>query len=95
MDREGNGPFQIPVVDDEADIEPLIDNRMRLRIRSGKYRCLFSRDAIKALVIPSKNPSIGDLSGRALARAPSGRGYPDLPLPSSNASTATVTAASP
>jgi len=37
MDRETNGPFHILVVDDEADIEPLINQRMRSRIRSGKY----------------------------------------------------------
>ena len=95
MDRKGNRSFQILVVGDEADIEPLINQRMRSRICSGKYRFLFARDGIKALVIPSESPSIGNLSGRALTRAPLGRGFPDLPFPSSNASTATVAAASP
>ena len=94
MDREGNEPFQILVVDDEADIEPLIEQRMRPRIRSGKYRFLLARNGIKALVIPLENPSIGNLSGRALARAPSGGGFPALPFRSSKLSTATVTAAS-
>ena len=36
MDREGNGPFQMLVVDDKADIEPLNNKRMRPRINSGK-----------------------------------------------------------
>ena len=58
MNREENGPFQILVVDDEADIEPLINQRMRPRIRSGKYQFFFASDGIKALEILSENPSI-------------------------------------
>ncbi len=58
MDRETNGPFHILVVDDEADIEPLINQRMRSRIRSGKYRFSFASDGVKALEILSRNPSI-------------------------------------
>ena len=58
MDREGNRPFHILVVDDEADIEPLINQRMRPRIRSGKYQFFFASDGIKALEILSENPSI-------------------------------------
>ena len=58
MNREENGLFQILVVDDEADIEPLINQRMRPRIRSGKYRFFFASDGVKALEILSENPSI-------------------------------------
>ena len=94
MDREGNRPFPILVVDDEADIEPLINQRMRSCVRSGKYRFLLARFGIKELVIPLENPSIGNLSGRALARARSGGGFPALLFRSSKLSTATVTAAS-
>ena len=49
MDREGNGPFQLPVAVDEADIEPPNDQRMRPRIRSRKYRFLLAGDGVKAL----------------------------------------------
>ena len=94
MNREGNGPFQILVVDDEADIESLIDHRIRLRIRSGNYRFLLARIGVKALVIPLENPSIGNLSGRALTRPPLCGGSPAQPFRSSKLSTATVTAAS-
>ena len=94
MDREGNRPFPILVVDDETDIEALIEQRMRPRIRSGKYRFLLARFGIKTLVIPLENPSIGNLPGRALARAPSSGGLPALLFQSTELSTATVTAAS-
>lgn len=62
MDREGNGPFQLPVVDDEADIESPNDQRMRPRIRSGKYRFLLAGDGVKALESLSDIPSIGTIA---------------------------------
>jgi len=41
--------YKILVVDDEPDLEPLILQRMRRNIRSGRYRFVFARNGIEAL----------------------------------------------
>ena len=51
MDREGNRPFPILVVDDKADIEPSINLRMRPRIRYANYLLFFASDGVNALEI--------------------------------------------
>jgi adenylate cyclase len=42
-------PYRILVVDDEPDLEPLILQRMRRKIRSGSYSFEFARNGIEAL----------------------------------------------
>ena len=49
MDQEQQLPFRILVVDDEPDLEPLIKQRMRTHIRSGKYVFHFVGDGAEAL----------------------------------------------
>ncbi len=44
-----DGHFKILVVDDEPDVEPLILQRMRRAIRSGRYDFVFARDGVQAL----------------------------------------------
>jgi sigma-B regulation protein RsbU (phosphoserine phosphatase) len=41
--------FKILVVDDEPDLEPLVLQRMRRRIRSGQYSFLFAHNGVEAL----------------------------------------------
>ena len=42
-------PFKILVVDDETDLEPLMLQRMRRHIRSGKYDFVFANNGLEAL----------------------------------------------
>ena len=42
-------PYKILVVDDEADLEPLMLQRMRRQIRSGQYTFVFARNGVEAL----------------------------------------------
>ena len=42
-------PFKILVVDDEPDLEPLVLQRMRRRIRSGQYSFVFAQNGLEAL----------------------------------------------
>ena len=42
-------PYRILVVDDEPDLEPLILQRMRRKIRSGSYSFEFARNGVEAL----------------------------------------------
>ncbi len=44
-----NRPCKILVVDDEPDLEPLMLQRMRRAIRSGRYTFVFARNGIEAL----------------------------------------------
>ena len=37
------GPYRILVVDDEPDLEPLVLQRMRRAIRSGRYEFRFAQ----------------------------------------------------
>jgi sigma-B regulation protein RsbU (phosphoserine phosphatase) len=41
--------FKILVVDDEPDLEPLVLQRMRRRIRSGQYSFVFAHNGVEAL----------------------------------------------
>ncbi len=42
-------PYHILVVDDEPDLEPLMRQRMRRDVRSGKYRFTFAGNGLEAL----------------------------------------------
>ncbi|MCE2501270.1 MAG: SpoIIE family protein phosphatase [Dehalococcoidia bacterium] len=43
------GPYRILVVDDEPDLEPLVLQRMRRAIRSGRYEFVFAQNGVEAL----------------------------------------------
>ena len=43
------GPYKILVVDDEPDVEPLLLQRMRRKIRSGQYQFVFAHNGVDAL----------------------------------------------
>ena len=43
--------FKILVVDDEPDLEPLVLQRMRRRIRSGQYSFVFAHNGVEALEV--------------------------------------------
>ena len=49
MEMNGRSTFRILVVDDEPDLEPLIRQRMRSHIRSGKYAFHFAGNGVEAL----------------------------------------------
>ena len=51
-------PYQILVVDDEPDLEPLMMQRMRRRIRRGTHSFDFANDGIEALEKLNDNPDI-------------------------------------
>ncbi len=44
-------PFKILVVDDEPDLEPLVLQRMRRRIRSGQFNFVFANNGVEALEV--------------------------------------------
>ena len=50
--------YKILVVDDEPDLEPLILQRMRRSIRSGRYSFVFAGNGIEALERLSNDPGI-------------------------------------
>ena len=50
--------YKILVVDDEPDLEPLILQRMRRNIRSGKYSFVFAGNGIEALERLTNEPDI-------------------------------------
>ena len=54
----GEGPYKILVVDDEPDLEPLVLQRMRRAIRSGRYRFVFAQDGVEALERLNEDPEI-------------------------------------
>ncbi len=51
-------PYKILVVDDEPDLEPLMLQRMRRPIRSGKYEFIFAGDGLEALEKLRENDDI-------------------------------------
>ena len=55
MEHEPRPPLHILVVDDEPDLEPLIKQRMRRQIRSGKYVFEFADNGAGALEILSSD----------------------------------------
>ena len=58
MKREEQASFHILVVDDEPDLEPLIKQRMRPHIRSGKYSFEFAGNGAEALEVLSGDSRI-------------------------------------
>ena len=50
--------YKILVVDDEPDLEPLILQRMRRNIRSGRYSFVFAGNGIEALELLTTEPDI-------------------------------------
>ncbi len=46
---ESERSYKILVVDDEPDVEPLVLQRMRRRIRSGRYSFVFAQNGVEAL----------------------------------------------
>lgn len=50
--------YNILVVDDEPDLEPLMLQRMRRDIRSGRYKMSFARDGVEALQMLEADPDI-------------------------------------
>ena len=50
--------YSILVVDDEPDLEPLMLQRLRRDIRSGRYKMTFARDGVEALEMLEANPDI-------------------------------------
>ena len=51
-------PYKILVVDDEADLEPLMLQRMRRQMRSGQYTFVFARNGVEALEILNRDESV-------------------------------------
>ena len=47
--EESERSYKILVVDDEPDVEPLVLQRMRRRIRSGRYSFVFAQNGVEAL----------------------------------------------
>ena len=50
--------YNILVVDDEPDLEPLMLQRLRRDIRSGRYKMTFARDGVEALEVLKADPDI-------------------------------------
>ena len=50
--------YKILVVDDEPDVQPLVLQRMRRSIRSGKYQFVFAQDGVEALETLESDPDI-------------------------------------
>ena len=50
--------YKILVVDDEPDLEPLMLQRMRRHIRSGRYSFVFAQNGIEALEVLNGDPDI-------------------------------------
>ena len=46
------------MVDDEPDLEPLMLQRMRRDIRSGRYKFCFARDGVEALEMLEEDEAI-------------------------------------
>ena len=53
-----DGPYKILVVDDEPDLEPLVLQRMRRAIRSGRYSFLFAQNGLEALALLHEHDDI-------------------------------------
>ena len=49
---------RILIVDDEPDLEPLILQRMRRKMRAGLYDFLFARNGVEALEALNQHPDI-------------------------------------
>ena len=51
-------PYKILVVDDEPDLEPLMLQRMRRNIRSGRYQFVFAHNGVEALEMLTQDEDI-------------------------------------
>ena len=51
-------PHKILVVDDEPDVEPLIRQRMRRDVRSGRYEFVFAHNGVEALAMLQEQSDI-------------------------------------
>ena len=51
-------PYRILVVDDEPDLEPLMRQRMRRDVRSGKYSFEFAHNGVEALEMLQEHEDI-------------------------------------
>ena len=50
--------YKILVVDDEPDVEPLVLQRMRRDIRSGKYEFIFAHNGVEAVNVLNKDTDV-------------------------------------
>ena len=67
-------PYKILVVDDEPDLEPLMLQRMRRDIRSGRYQFCFARDGVEALEMLEADEEI-DMGPVGHQHAENGRAF--------------------
>ncbi len=58
MSESEGEAYRILVVDDEPDVEPLMLQRMRRHIRSGRYSFVFAQNGIEALDVLNSDPEI-------------------------------------
>ncbi len=58
MSESEGDAYRILVVDDEPDVEPLMLQRMRRHIRSGRYSFVFAQNGIEALDVLNSDPEI-------------------------------------
>ena len=58
MSEPESESYKILVVDDEPDVEPLMLQRMRRHIRSGRYSFVFAQNGIEALEVLNSDPDI-------------------------------------
>ncbi|MYA49937.1 MAG: SpoIIE family protein phosphatase [Chloroflexi bacterium] len=58
MSESEGDSYRILVVDDEPDVEPLMLQRMRRHIRSGRYSFVFAQNGIEALDVLNNDPEI-------------------------------------
>ena len=59
MNMSVENKIKIMVVDDEVDLEPLIRQKFRRKIRSGEYDFVFAHNGLEALTKLIEYPSIG------------------------------------
>ena len=57
-DKKGNGTVRILVVDDEPDLELLIKQRFRKRIRASEFEFQFAANGVEALEALADGPGI-------------------------------------
>ena len=58
MSESEEESYKILVVDDEPDVEPLMLQRMRRHIRSGRYTFVFAQNGVEALEVLNTDPDI-------------------------------------
>ncbi len=58
MSESDGETYKILVVDDEPDVEPLMLQRMRRHIRSGRYSFVFAQNGVEALEVLNSDPDV-------------------------------------